>query len=110
MASGGTNANREVALFIQHHGVQRTHACTRLPTMAQVLALETGPWGQRTRPLQELELGPNGGLVYCMDYLEKNLDWLQEKLAPYEKGGYTGLGGADPQPQQQGLASSQACM
>lgn len=22
------------------------------------------------------------GLVYCMDYLEKNIDWLQAKLKP----------------------------
>ena len=26
------------------------------------------------------------GLVYCMDYLEKNLDWLKAKLEPLEKG------------------------
>ena len=26
------------------------------------------------------------GLVYCMDYLEKNLDWLKDKLEPLEKG------------------------
>ena len=31
--------------------------------------------------MDELELGPNGGLVYCMEYIEQNLDWLQEKLA-----------------------------
>jgi len=30
--------------------------------------------------VQETELGPNGGLVYCIEYLEKNLDWLQERL------------------------------
>ena len=30
--------------------------------------------------MDELTLGPNGGLLYCMDYLEKNLDWLQQKL------------------------------
>ncbi|CAI5988437.1 unnamed protein product [Closterium sp. NIES-64] len=28
-------------------------------------------------------LGPNGGLVYCMDYIDKNLDWLQSKLKPF---------------------------
>lgn len=33
-------------------------------------------------------LGPNGGLVYCMDYLEKNIDWLKEKLKPFEKDHY----------------------
>lgn len=25
-------------------------------------------------------LGPNGALVYCMEYLEKNYEWLKEKL------------------------------
>eukprot|EP00976_Prorocentrum_cordatum_P052954 1068181-Prorocentrum_minimum.AAC.3 len=32
--------------------------------------------------MDELQLGPNGGLVYCMDYLHQNLDWLKEKLEP----------------------------
>ncbi|KAM0916942.1 hypothetical protein ACQ4PT_009933 [Festuca glaucescens] len=32
--------------------------------------------------MSEHSLGPNGGLVYCMDYLEKNIDWLEEKLKP----------------------------
>ncbi|KAL4423370.1 hypothetical protein ABPG77_004301 [Micractinium sp. CCAP 211/92] len=36
---------------------------------------------------EELGLGPNGGLVYCMDYLESNLDWLREQLAPLEAEG-----------------------
>ena len=26
------------------------------------------------------KLGPNGGLIYCMEYLEKNFDWLLTKL------------------------------
>ncbi|KAA8531562.1 hypothetical protein F0562_006271 [Nyssa sinensis] len=30
-------------------------------------------------------LGPNGGLVYCMDSLEKNIVWLQSKLEPLLK-------------------------
>ena len=34
--------------------------------------------------MDKLKLGPNGGLVYCMEYLEKNLDWLQGQLAKYE--------------------------
>ncbi|KAF8334490.1 hypothetical protein F5887DRAFT_870552, partial [Amanita rubescens] len=25
-------------------------------------------------------LGPNGGMLYCMEYLEANFDWLEEKL------------------------------
>jgi len=30
--------------------------------------------------MEKLELGPNGGLLYCMEYLEKNIDWLKERL------------------------------
>ena len=26
------------------------------------------------------ELGPNGGLIYCMEYLVDNFDWLQDEL------------------------------
>jgi hypothetical protein len=28
------------------------------------------------------------GLVYCMDYLERNIDWLEEKLKPLIEGEY----------------------
>ncbi|MCL7027815.1 hypothetical protein MKW94_022986, partial [Papaver nudicaule] len=38
--------------------------------------------------MTEHSLGPNGGLVYCMDYLEKNVDWLESKLAPLIKDHY----------------------
>ncbi len=27
-----------------------------------------------------LSLGPNGGLVYCMEFLEKNISWLREQI------------------------------
>ncbi len=30
--------------------------------------------------VRELSLGPNGGLLYCIEYLEKNVDWLVEKV------------------------------
>ena len=34
--------------------------------------------------MKELGLGPNGGLLYCMEYLEENLDeWLSEALEVY---------------------------
>ncbi|CDF39962.1 unnamed protein product [Chondrus crispus] len=29
---------------------------------------------------EELELGPNGALVYCMEFLLKNIGWLEDKL------------------------------
>lgn len=30
--------------------------------------------------MDQYELGPNGALVYCMEYLEKNVDWLLEQI------------------------------
>ena len=27
-----------------------------------------------------LGLGPNGGMIYCMQFLEENIDWLVEKI------------------------------
>lgn len=33
--------------------------------------------------MEELGLGPNGGLVYCMEYLLENLDWLHDHLEEF---------------------------
>ncbi|KAG8451270.1 hypothetical protein GDO86_003483 [Hymenochirus boettgeri] len=30
--------------------------------------------------MAELHLGPNGALLYCMEYLQENLDWLRGRL------------------------------
>ena len=30
--------------------------------------------------MREHGLGPNGGMLYCMEYLEANFDWLEEQL------------------------------
>ena len=38
--------------------------------------------------MDELQLGPNGGLVYCMEYLLQNMDWLQENLDEYDDDEY----------------------
>ncbi|GAB6019899.1 GPN-loop GTPase 2 [Chamberlinius hualienensis] len=37
--------------------------------------------------MKELHLGPNGSLMYCMQYLEANTDWLLKQLSKY-KGHY----------------------
>jgi GTPase SAR1 family protein len=33
---------------------------------------------------EELKFGPNGGLVFCMEYLLENLEWLEEGLGDYD--------------------------
>ena len=30
--------------------------------------------------MEKLHLGPNGGLIYCMEFLESNLQWLKAEL------------------------------
>ena len=30
--------------------------------------------------MEDHGLGPNGGMLYCMEYLEKNFDWLEDEL------------------------------
>jgi hypothetical protein len=38
--------------------------------------------------MEELKLGPNGGLIYCMEYLMNNLDWLQDNLDDFDDDEY----------------------
>ena len=38
--------------------------------------------------MEELQLGPNGSLVYCMEYLLQNMDWLQDNLDNYNDDEY----------------------
>ena len=33
----------------------------------------------------DLRFGPNGGLVFCMEYLIENLDWLKDQLDEVEE-------------------------
>jgi hypothetical protein len=39
------------------------------------------------RVMEEFELGPNGGLVYCMEYLLRHFEWLEDKVQSL-KGNY----------------------
>ncbi|KAJ1968018.1 hypothetical protein IWQ62_001501 [Dispira parvispora] len=33
--------------------------------------------------METVGLGPNGGMIYCIDYLCQNFDWLEKRLADY---------------------------
>ncbi|CCG85003.1 protein of unknown function [Taphrina deformans PYCC 5710] len=35
--------------------------------------------------MEELEYGPNGGLVYCFEFLMENLDWLDAEIGDFEE-------------------------
>lgn len=49
-------------------------------------AIDIGELISLERVQEEQKLGPNGGLVYCMDFLSKNIDWLEQKLKPLARG------------------------
>jgi len=38
--------------------------------------------------MEEFGYGPNGGLVYCMEYLFQNIDWLREELENFAEDDY----------------------
>lgn len=38
--------------------------------------------------MEELGLGPNGALIYCMEYLLGNFDWLEEELDKFDDDEY----------------------
>lgn len=38
--------------------------------------------------MNEFGLGPNGGMLYCMEYLEANYDWLEDRLNELDKDDY----------------------
>ncbi|KAM5541836.1 hypothetical protein V8D89_004565 [Ganoderma adspersum] len=38
--------------------------------------------------MNEFGLGPNGGMLYCMEYLEANHDWLEDRLKELDKDDY----------------------
>jgi GTPase SAR1 family protein len=33
--------------------------------------------------MEELQYGPNGGLIYCMEFLMNNIDWLEDEVGSY---------------------------
>ncbi|KEI39812.1 uncharacterized protein L969DRAFT_16492 [Mixia osmundae IAM 14324] len=34
--------------------------------------------------MEDLQMGPNGGLIYCFEYLLQNMDWLDASMGDYE--------------------------
>ncbi|KAI9298187.1 GPN-loop GTPase 3 [Neoconidiobolus thromboides FSU 785] len=34
--------------------------------------------------MEELNYGPNGGLIYCLEFLLSNIDWFEDELGDYE--------------------------
>jgi hypothetical protein len=59
------------------------------PQLRSQLAACQGRGGRHYPMLIPRLLGMHAGLVYCMDYVESNMDWLKEQLQPLEAGDCT---------------------
>jgi hypothetical protein len=48
------------------------------------VAVDVAELVQLEEVMDELQLGPNGALIYYIDHLRENVDWLHNKLRPLE--------------------------
>lgn len=71
--------------------------------------------------METFQLGPNGGLMYCIEYLEKNIGWLKKKIREHDGqpgllgGGWvacvdSGDGVRDPDPSSFALLALVSCV
>ncbi|KAL4473379.1 hypothetical protein ABPG72_015622 [Tetrahymena utriculariae] len=65
--------------------LERDHAIVNLDpaneTMKYQYAVDIKDLINLEDVMEELNLGPNGGLIYCMKFIEDNIDWLKERIA-----------------------------
>ncbi|NXA72049.1 GPN2 GTPase, partial [Thryothorus ludovicianus] len=82
--SGKTTYCRAMREFLGRLG--RSVAVVNLDPANEALpwpcALDIGELVTLPDVMDSLGLGPNGGLLYCMEYLAANSDWLRERLQP----------------------------
>eukprot|EP00882_Tetradesmus_deserticola_P005090 GHRQ01005362.1.p1 GENE.GHRQ01005362.1~~GHRQ01005362.1.p1 ORF type:complete len:277 (+),score=129.82 GHRQ01005362.1:409-1239(+) len=85
----GSGKSTYVEHLHQHcQAIQRSIHCVNLDPAAEAFAYPVSVDIRDLVSLEdvmgELQLGPNGGLLYCMEYLEDNLEeWLGEELQGY---------------------------
>ena len=56
------------------------------PSTKPIRTYRTQPPRALQDVMEEHGLGPNGALVYCMEYLEQNVDWLLGRLEGNQAG------------------------
>jgi len=75
--------------YIQQHGdaARRTVHVANLDPAAEsfsyTASIDIRELVSLDEVMEELDYGPNGGLVYCMEYLVNNMDWLADKMEDY---------------------------
>lgn len=72
----------------EHYGVKRrsTHICNLDPAAEELLyepSIDVRQLISLEDAVSSKGLGPNGGLVFCMEYLMANMHWLHDELQDY---------------------------
>lgn len=88
--SGKTSYCAAMAQYLEGQGrkfaiVNLDPANDELPYKAQV---DLADLIKVTDVMQALNLGPNGALIYCVEYLETNMDWLRSQLNKFSNDTY----------------------
>eukprot|EP00742_Colponemidia_sp_Colp-10_P005215 GILJ01005572.1.p1 GENE.GILJ01005572.1~~GILJ01005572.1.p1 ORF type:complete len:285 (-),score=42.80 GILJ01005572.1:218-1072(-) len=73
-------ANRRTIRVVNLDPAAETFNYTHILDVRDLISLED--------VMEELKYGPNGGLVYCMEYLNENLEWLKEELEDFAEDEY----------------------
>ena len=63
------------------HVVNLDPACDELPYNPSIDIRELV---EVEKVMEEYDLGPNGGLVWAMEYFVENLEWFAERLGDYD--------------------------
>ncbi|KAJ9598591.1 hypothetical protein L9F63_010720, partial [Diploptera punctata] len=84
--SGKTTYCHEMKKFLEQMG--RKVAIVNVDPANEILIYKADINISQLITLQDamaaLSLGPNGGLMYCMEYLEKNIEWLLQQISNYK--------------------------
>lgn len=80
--------------YLQTHGYtcKRTFHIVNLDPAAETFYYEVAIDIRELIPLEdvmeEIQLGPNGALIYCMEYLIDHIEWLVDELSSYSDDDY----------------------
>ena len=93
MGSAGTGKSTYCATMQEHAAAsRRTMRVANLDPAAESfrysLAFDVRSLISVDDVMDEMGLGPNGGLLYAMEYLVDNMEWLEEHLDEYAEDDY----------------------
>lgn len=89
MGPAGSGKSTYCSTMIRHcENIKRTMHVVNLDPAAEAfdypVAVDVRDLISLDDVAEELQYGPNGGLIYCMEFLIENIDWLRDELGVYE--------------------------